>query len=194
MSKFAIIYLKKRMKKLVFVSMTFLFVLAMTQLRAKSAVDKGVMTSESKSIATNFKEIDGNKVSSSTIKKFTEDFGSTSNVVWEKSKSLSKAAFTLNGRRMTAYYNSHAKLVGTTSAKSILDMPSQAQTQIKSLFKDYSVVSVVLFDNNGANNTELAKNGSSVNNGNYLVSLIKDNNTIVVRIDIVGDTYSLKQI
>lgn len=194
MSKFAIIYLKTRMKKLVFVSMTFLFILAVTQLRAKSAVDKGVITRESKSISSSFKEIESNKVSSSTIRKFNQDFGALSNVVWEKSKSLSKAAFILNGCRMTAYYNSNAKLVGTTSSKSVADMPDLAQSKLKSMYKDYSIVSVVLFDNDGTNKAEILKNGRVFQNGNFLVSLAKGSKTIIVRLEVVGETYYFNQI
>ena len=183
------------MKKLVFVSMTFLFVLTMIQLVAKTTVDKGVMTKEVKSISTDFKEIEASKVSTSTKRRFNVDFGSVSNVVWEKSKSLSKATFTLNGRKMTAFYNSDSKLVGTTSAQRFVDLPTQAQAQLKTLYKDYSITSVVLFDNDGANKTETLKNGNALlDNENFLVALIKDNRTIIIRVDLIGETPYFKQI
>lgn len=178
------------MKKLTLAAAALILVLGMSQYIAESATTRAAMTNAAGTAAKSSKWSETSMVKAQTKKRFNQNFGTASNAVWEKSKSLDKVTFIQDGYKMVAYYNAASKLVGTSSA----DMPVQALADLKSQYKNYSVGSVIFFDQNEANAISKLVYGTKLKEENYLVELTNDQKTIVVSVKVKGGTSVINQI
>ena len=178
------------MKKLKIAVAALAIMMGAAQLTASGASGNSAMKSEAITAVKRLQGVEAGKVKALTVKRFNQNFGSVTNVVWQKSKSLDKVSFTKDGLNLVAYYNAASKLVGTSSA----DMPVQAMTDLKSRFKDYSVESVIFFDQNEANAISKLVYGTQLKEENYLVELSRDQKTIVVSVKVKGGTAVINQI
>jgi len=134
------------MKKLTLAAAALILVLGMSQYIAESATTRAAMTNAAETTAKSSQWSETSMVKAQTKKRFYQNFGTISNAVWEKSKSLDKVTFIKDGCKMVAYYNAASRLVGTSYA----DMPAQALASLKTRYKDYSIGSVIFFDKNEA--------------------------------------------
>jgi len=182
------------MKKLILGSLTFLFVLGMVQFVAVSATNKVLTAKETGYAGKYSKTYETGNVKAATKRKFNADFGSIPNVIWEKSKTLDKVTFVRDGYKMVAYYNSHSRLVGTGSAGTMSGMSGQTLAGIKTMYKDYSIGSVIFFDNNEANITSKLVYGIRLKEENYLVELSSETRKIIVRVNVIGGKTVINQI
>lgn len=167
--------------------MTLVVVLGLTQYIAKSAINKGVIANVA---SKNYKSSEAGKVHASTQKKFNQNFGISTNSVWEKSKTLDKVTFTKDGYEMVAYYNSASRLVGTSSA----GMPVQAVNHINNLYTDYKIESIIFFDKNEANAISKLVYGTNLKEENYLVELSGVGTKIIVMVKVKGGKSVISQI
>lgn len=182
------------MKKLLVGSLTFLFVLGLTQFIARSATNGTVIAKETKYSANYSKGFEVGSVSSLTRKRFKADFGTYSTAVWEKSRTLDKVTFTKDGSKMVAYYNVHSRLVGiSTDADSSL-IPDQTLTEIRAMYKNYNIGSVIFFDNNETNATSKLVYGTTLKEENYLIELSGESNKIIIRVNLKGGKAIISQI
>ena len=121
---------------------------------------------------------------------FSRDFSNVSNVAWEHTPYYDEATYTQNGKIYTAFYDADSKLVGTTTVKTFSDLPAKAQTFIHEKYKDYTVVGVILYDDNEFNDTDMMLfNQQFEDQDNYFVELRKDNQAIVLQVDMEGWVY-----
>jgi hypothetical protein len=171
------------MKKLVILSMAFLFCLSATQGQTK------------KSERVALKKLEGTTVSTVANNNFITDFGNIPNVAWRRLGTYDEAAFTKNGVQMTAFYDYNGKLVGTTQAKKFTDLPAKGQEQIKKDFKDYTVGPVIFFDDNEFNETDMILYGVQFDDeDSYMVELTKGSKKIVVQVSIQGNVSFFKEL
>jgi hypothetical protein len=182
------------MKKLTIAAVALFLVLGMSQFIARSATNKGEMSSSASTAVKSTKLVVAGKVSPMTLKRFNRDFGTPSNVVWEKSKSLDKVSFVKGGDKMVAYYNTNSKLVGTGSARNSAGVPDQALADINARYKDYSIGSVIFYDKNEANLISKLIYGTILKEENYLMELTNDQKTIVVKVNVKGEKAIINQI
>jgi hypothetical protein len=190
------------MKKLVVLSISVFFVLVFFQLPAQ-VVNKDVIKTEikgaKKEIKTERKELrkleGGSAVSNQTKSAFFADFGNVPDVKWKRAVYLDEAVFTKDGKELKAYYDFYSKLVGTTSIKTFADIPLNAQKEIKSKYKDYTIGVVVFFDDNEANETDmLLWNTQFSDADNYFVELSKDKKNIVLQVNVEGEVFFFKEL
>jgi hypothetical protein len=190
------------MKKLVVLSISVFFVLVFFQLPAQ-VVNKDVIKTEikgaKKEIKTERKELrkleGGSAVSNQTKSAFFADFGNVPDVKWKRAVYLDEAVFTKDGKELKAYYDFYSKLVGTTSIKTFADIPLNAQKEIKSKYKDYTIGIVVFFDDNEANETDmLLWNTQFSDADNYFVELSKDKKNIVLQVNVEGEVFFFKEL
>jgi hypothetical protein len=180
------------MKKLAFLSIAFLFAMAVFQ---SNAQNKENGTKEKKSEMTPLKKIGGNVVSETSKTNFYTDFGNIQNVNWKRSEYFDEAKFTLNGEEITAYYDFDSKLVGTTSYKSFSDLPEEGQKAIKKNYKDYSIGQVIFFDDNEWNDNDMMLYDNQFDDAdNYFVELIKGKDKIVLQVNKEGSIFFFKQL
>ena len=188
------------MKKLIITSMALLFTMISIRTAAQSGED--LAKAESKNTSYKEKEIrkekkeerkalrkpEGNEVSEIAKTNFISDFGNIRNVHWKRGIQFDEATFTKDGKRMTAYYDYNSKLVGTTQNSSFNDIPLKAQNIIKKKYKGYSIGTVVFYDDNETNETDMILNNIQFDDAdNYFVPLTKNGKTAILMVSPDGD-------
>jgi len=192
------------MKKLAFLSLTFLLAISGIRIQAQEK-EKTAIKEIKKEVKTEKKELkaerkalrklEGNDVSTISKNSFIVDFGDLPNAKWKKSVYFDEVTFTKEGHTKTAYYDFYGKSVGTTEIKTLADVPVKGQDRIKTKYKDYSVGLVIFFDDNEFNETDMMLyNLQFDDEDNYFVELIKGTDKIVVRINTSGELFFFKQL
>lgn len=187
------------MKKLFFLSATAVILSATVNAQTDAASIKkdekslrqqeNVIKHEMKADKEALRKLKGNEVSYQAKDAFYRDFGNISVTKWERAGSVfDKAIFTKDGKKMEAFYDYDAKLVGTVQDKTFADLPAKAQTFINEKYKDYKKAGVILFDDNELNSTDMILYGTQFDDAdNYFVELVKDKDRIIVKVNMEGD-------
>lgn len=189
------------MKKLIFLSAaTFVFAAAVNAQTSSTSLarlkhQEKVIKKETRLERKELRKLKGKEVSYQAKQAFYSDFGNLPVAKWQRTENFDKATFTKDGQMMTAYYDYDAKLVGTVSNKTFADLPAKAQKSINEKYKDYSKGSVILFDDNEYNETEMILYNQQFEDAdNYFIQLKKGNKEIIVQMDTSGDVSFFKQI
>jgi hypothetical protein len=141
------------------------------------------------------KKMEGTKVSEQAKAHFIADFGNIPDVQWKRSVNFDEAVFTKNGKQMTAWYDFGENLVGTTAKVSFADVPANGREAIKAKYKDYTAETVIYFDDNEVNETDMILYNQQFDDAdNYFVELVKVNSKIVVRVNTRGEIFFFKQL
>lgn len=160
---------------------------AKTEIKNTRLEEKAI-NKEKKEERKALRKLEGNEVSDLAKTNFISDFGVTRNVRWRRSAQFDEATFTKDGQRMTAYYDYNSELVGTTQNKSFSDIPLKAQEIIKKKYKGYSIGTVVFFDDNEANETDMILNDIQFDDAdNYFIPLTKNGKTTILMASPAGD-------
>ncbi|QHS59823.1 hypothetical protein [Chitinophaga agri] len=139
------------------------------------------------------RKADRNTVSDFTKGQFYEDFPAATNIRYEKTNYFDEVAFTLNGQRERAYYDIHNQLVGTTERKAFTDIPENAQREIEKKYKDYKIDSVLEYDDNEVNDTDMTMFDTAFDGAdNYFVVLRKSSELLIVKVDMAGNVSFFK--
>jgi hypothetical protein len=186
------------MKKLVVLSMSFLFAMSIV-LGQTQKEDKGKNKEpkkEAKAERVALKKLEGSIVNPIAKSNFSVDFKDAKNVDWERIDSYDKASFTdKNGNKMSAFYDIDGNLVGTTQYKTFADLPENGQKDIKKNYKDYTIGKVLFYDDNENNDTDMILYGVQFDDrDNYFVELAKDKNRIILQVDPEGEVFFFKQL
>lgn len=169
--------------------MTLLFVFSVAQAQTKKAEKEKVQEpkKEQKTDRVPLKKLEGTTVSETAKNSFIADFANATNVKWERSGTFDEAAFDKDGQKLTAFYDSNGKLVGTTSSKTFADLPIKGQQEIKARYKDYSVGQVIFFDDNETNDTDMILWATQFDDEDlYFVEMTKGTSKIILKIDPAG--------
>ncbi|MDP4223654.1 MAG: hypothetical protein Q8868_10105 [Bacteroidota bacterium] len=172
------------MKKVAVLSMTFLLAMSM------------VMGQATKKKLTPLKKLEGKEINVMAKNSFITAFGNLPNVKWERSANFDEALFMKNGKEMKAYFDYEGKLVGTTTHVTFADIPANAQKEIQSKYKDYTIVpAVVFFDDNEVNDTDMMLYGVQFEDAdNYFVELTKGTKKIVLQVNTEGMVFFFKEL
>ena len=132
------------MKKLAFLSLTFLLAISGIRIQAQEK-EKTAIKEIKKEVKTEKKELkaerkalrklEGNDVSTISKNSFIVDFGDLPNAKWKKSVYFDEVTFTKEGHTKTAYYDFYGKSVGTTEIKTLADVPVKGQDRIKTKYR-----------------------------------------------------------
>ena len=121
-----------------------------------------------------------------TEQHFLTDFPDATNVTWKRD-GFEEATFTLNGKDMKAFYDYDHELIGTTTPVNYLDLPATARKYIEKHYSDYTPQSVVLFDDNEYNQSDMVLYGDAFSDeDNYFIELSNNNKTIVLEVNMSG--------
>lgn len=128
------------------------------------------------------------EVSDLTKEQFARDFSGAKGVHFMKSKDFDEVYFTMDGKKLKAYYDIDNKLVGTTQKKTFADLPENAQKRILEKYADYAVDRVIKFDDNEDNDLDMVLYGTTFDDAdNYFVEMKNNNKAIVLKVDKAGD-------
>lgn len=131
--------------------------------------------------------LSGTEVSYQTREQFKEDFPNVSVQSWKRGELFDEVVFRKNGMQMTAFYDGNAKLVGTTEAKHLSDVPQKARDYINKKYAGYTVTDVMLFDDNEDNATDMVLFDRQFEDAdNYFIELQKGKERIVLASDPAG--------
>ena len=143
---------------------------------------------EKKEERKELRKLKGHEVSYQSRQAFYADFGDLPVSKWDRTINFDEATFNNNGQVMTAFYDIESKLVGTVSSKTFADLPPNAQKYIGDKYKEYTPKSVIFFDDNEVNQTDMVLFGTQFDDeDNYFVELQKDNKKIVMKVTMNGN-------
>jgi hypothetical protein len=127
-------------------------------------------------------------VSNFSKEQFAFDFDHPSDATWRRTYLFDEVHFTQDGKKYTAFYDTHAQLVGTTSIIQFDGLPLHAQQEIKKNYKDYSVESIICYNDNELNATDIELFGLQTDAADsYFVELKKANKRIILQVFTSGD-------
>jgi len=126
-------------------------------------------------------------VSYQTNQQFMRDFPDAENVQWNPGRPFEEATFTNDHIEMTAYYDVDSQLIGTTTEKKFSDIPAKAQEYIRKHYKGYSPETVLMFDDNEDNETDMILYNTAFDDAdNYFVEIKNDSQRIILKVDMEG--------
>jgi hypothetical protein len=135
---------------------------------------------------TNRKEKVATEPNYTTEQNFEVQFPKATNVSWKRA-GFEEAVFTLNGKEMKAFYDYDHELIGTTTPVTYLDLPEAARKYIEKHYSDYSPETVILFNDNEYNSTDMILYGDPFEDAdNYFIELSNNNKTIVLQVNMQG--------
>jgi hypothetical protein len=121
-----------------------------------------------------------------TEQNFEVRFPDATNISWKKI-GIEEASFTGNGKAMKAFYDYNHELIGTTTPVNYLDIPAIARKFIEKHYSGYTAQSVILFDDNEYNQSEMLLYGNAFADAdNYFIELSNNNKTIVLEVNMEG--------
>ncbi|WP_212003934.1 hypothetical protein [Chitinophaga sp. HK235] len=178
------------MKRLIVLMALSMFI-AISAARAQDpGLTKKEIRKERHAEKKSIRALKGKEVSYQSKQRFAENYGNATDVKWERTAYFDQASFVnKDGKPMTAYYDDQSNLVGTTTPASFTDLPAAAQRNIERHFKNYKDATVVFFDDNEFNQTNMIIYGEEFEDeDNYFVELRDDNGKpIVLRVTLEGE-------
>ncbi|HWZ03651.1 MAG TPA: hypothetical protein VNX40_08550 [Mucilaginibacter sp.] len=118
---------------------------------------------------------------------FAADFSGATNVTWTVTKNVQKAAFEIDGVKKTAFYSLNGDFMGVTQTVSYKAIPAKSQKLIAAQYKEYTPVSVIVYQANDALN-------SDIDATSYFVDLKNDSHEVLVRVTNSGNLDFFKQV
>ena len=193
------------MKKVLVLSVTAVILTATVNAQTSAALLKkeiksdkkteSLVKKEKRSEEKELRKLEGKEVSYRAKQAFYGDFGNIPRTEWKRTTNYDKVTFTKDGQVMKAFYDADAKLVGTVSDKTFDDLPAKAQQYINEKYKDYSRGSVILFDDNKVNETDMIMYNQQFEDAdNYFVEMKKGDKEIVLQVNMVGDVFFFEQL
>ena len=143
---------------------------------------------EIRKVKKELRKLEGKEVSYQSKQAFYRDFGNVPEATWKRGTYFDEVTFTnKRGKKMTAYYDYDADLVGTTTHIRFSDIPASAQNYINKKYSRYSKEDVIFFHDNQENETDMVLyNEPFADANNYFVELKKGNEEIILRADKIG--------
>ncbi len=189
------------MKKIVFLVITAFFALSMkAQTQSPSAENGNVKVSKASmremgTAKSPYMNPGTGAVSIESKNSFGVDFPKASDISWERTSDFDQVNFTSNGQKMTGYYDSDGSLVGTTTSKTLTDLPEKSQKILADKYADYKVGPIIFFHDYTLNDNEMVLWATQFNSADlYFAELHKGPDKIVVRITPSGDVSYFTQI
>ena len=188
------------MKKLAIITVTFLLVLNIGSYSqdTKNYTNNGTKKEkriEKRGDRRELKRLEGTKVSDLSMRSFKIDFAKAMNVKWVRTPNYDIATFNLKKQELKAYYDSDGQLVGTTEYKTMDDLPDRGVKALKTKYKDYTIGSILYFNNNDINRSPMLLWGTEITDqSSFFVELAKGTQKMVVYVDQGGNVRPFKQL
>jgi hypothetical protein len=103
---------------------------------------------------------------------FEMDFRDASNATWKVFASYAQVEFTVDDKKVTAFYDNDGELIGSSYKISLNDLPTRAKRTFAKKYSDYPVTEAVRFE---------FKDHIS-----YFISVVKEGASEIVKVDDAG--------
>jgi len=151
-------------------------------------IQKAAVKKEKREEKKELKKLEGTEVSNLSKRAFSGDFGNIPVTKWERRAYYDVAIFNKDGQEGKAFYDDEAELVGTVTDKTFTDLPAAAQKYINEKYADYSIGSVIFFDDNELNSTDMSLYDTQFDDAdNYFVVVQKDGKKNILQVNMDGD-------
>lgn len=87
------------------------------------------------------------KISGTVLNQFSAEFKDAKNAAWTVTAKCEKVTFTLDGAKMTAFYDLAGTYLGATQAIEFKAIPFASQEEITEKYKGYAVKEVIKYEN-----------------------------------------------
>jgi hypothetical protein len=185
------------MKQFAILTVVFLFAFSVVEAQNQKT-EKGKVQAankEMKSQRVPLKKLEGTMVSDAAKKNFAMDFADAKDAQWKRSGTFDEVSFTSKDQKMTGFYDSGGKLVGTTQTVPFTKVPEKGQQVIKDKYKDYKIGPVIFFDDNEANETDMILWATQFDDEDlYFVELSKGASRMIVQVNPDGKVKMFKQL
>jgi hypothetical protein len=111
---------------------------------------------------------DPTNVSSTTLWNFHSEFKNASNVTWLVEKEFTKATFTLNDKKLTAFYTLTGDIIGTSTNITLDDLPINAKRIFAKKFDGFTVLEAIRFE--------------GVDEGAYYISAENEKHVVILKV------------
>ncbi|HVZ57156.1 MAG TPA: hypothetical protein VG870_10895 [Chitinophagaceae bacterium] len=126
---------------------------------------------------------------------FYSDFPGATVLGWRRSGDFQEADFVQDHTTYTAFYDDRDELVGTTTTKTLADLPQNARRYLAEKYAGYTPSEVIYFADNEDNETDMVMYGIPVaDEDNYFVLLRKPGENLVVKVSPTGTVSYFKKI
>ena len=150
---------------------------------------------EEKETRKELRKQEGKEASYQSQEAFYSDFGNVQVISTERTTYFDEITFKKDNQVMKAFYDENFRLVGTTENKNFDDLPLKAQKFIDEKYSGYSKESVLLFDDNELNETDMILFGTQFEDAdNYFIELQKDQRKIILQVSMSGDVNYFMQL
>ncbi|HEX8461930.1 MAG TPA: hypothetical protein VF623_10890 [Segetibacter sp.] len=85
-------------------------------------------------------------ISKTVINRFYAEYKDASNVSWSTTGNYAKASFTVDNKKMEAYYNTNGEVVATSTNISLDELPVNAKRTFAKKFAGYTVKEAIRFE------------------------------------------------
>jgi hypothetical protein len=154
-----------------------------------------VIKKEIKEDKKELRNLEGKEVSYLARQAFYRDFGRLPDISWKRGTYFDEATFNKKARKITAYYDYDAELVGTTMHKRFEDLPAMAKNYINKDYKDFDPEEVIFFHDNNSNEMHMILYGNRLEDADsYFVVLDKANKKVILRVNMLGQVSFFKKI
>lgn len=89
---------------------------------------------------------DKNQVNAKAERNFTQEFNTATNVEWTATSKFSKATFTLEDKKCTAFYDLQGNFIANSFAISLNDLPTYAKRAFAKKYGGYTVKEAIQLD------------------------------------------------
>ena len=113
-------------------------------------------------------------ISYTVLNRFHTDFSQATNAAWTVTPNCQKVIFTLNGAKLTAFYDLGGAYLGVTQDVDFKEIPFSLQKEVTAKYGTYAVNEVIKFETD-SNNTE-------INPLVYFVDLKKADSEVIVKV------------
>ncbi|KAA8477965.1 hypothetical protein BDE36_0089 [Arcticibacter tournemirensis] len=126
---------------------------------------------------------------------FLSKYQSAANVKWTVTNQFQKASFTLDGVKMSAFFDLNGDYIATTQYVDFNKLPAVSKSRLQKFYADYSVDEIVRYDFDGQNDSGLYLLSGQRNYGTiYFASLKNKEESMVVKITPDGEVSYLKNL
>ncbi|EOR94862.1 hypothetical protein ADIARSV_1967 [Arcticibacter svalbardensis MN12-7] len=124
---------------------------------------------------------------------FLNKYQAAKDVKWRVTNNFQKAVFTLDGQKLSAFFDSNGEYIATTQYVAADKIPAVGQRRLTKLYNDYKVNEVVRYDFDGEAASPLQMlTGKRFYNTIYFANIKKGNANVLVKITPDGDVSFLK--
>ena len=122
---------------------------------------------------------DAKKVNTKAANVFVAEFKDAKSVNWTSTTNYVKASFTLDNKNMEAFYDMRGNMIGTSTAISLEELPTNAKRSLAKKLDGYTVKEAIQFD--GTDETA------------YYVSAENDTQSLLLKVSEDGFVMVFKQ-